>query len=112
MSTGPIRLEELIDAQALLARGEHPWSFLAFPPSLANEDGVPADAEAQEYIGAVQSEGVPVGVWVNTPTTDAYAFVGPTHIHALHDVLKSFRESGRFPEDYAKKLSDRLLGNK
>jgi hypothetical protein len=99
------------DAQELLARGEHPWTFLAFPPNIVNEDGVPADAEAQEYIGAVQSEGVPVGVWVNTPTTDAYAFVGPAHVHALHDVLKLFRESGRFPGDYAKKLSDRLLGN-
>lgn len=111
MSTGPIRLEELIDAEELLARGEHPWTFLAFSPSLVNADGVPADVEAQEYIGAVQSAGVPIGVWINTPTTDAYAFVGPAHIHALHDVLTSFRESGRFPEGYDQKLSDRLLSN-
>jgi hypothetical protein len=110
MSSGPIKLDELIDAQELLARGEHPWTFLAFPKDIVNEDGVPADAEALEYVGAVQSEGIPVGVWVNTPTTDAYAFVGPRHIRALDEVLKLFRESGKFPRDYAQKLTDRLLG--
>ena len=68
MTSGPIDLERLIDAQELLSGGSQPWTFLAFSRNILNHEGVPEDLEAQEYIAAVQCEGVPVGIWIDTPT--------------------------------------------
>jgi hypothetical protein len=68
MTSGPIDLERLIDAQELLSGGSQPWIFLAFSRNILNHEGVPEDLEAQEYIAAVQCEGVPVGIWIDTPT--------------------------------------------
>ena len=100
----------LIDAKALLARGEFPYTFLAFPPNSVGQDGLPTDAEAQEYIAVIQSLGVKVGIWADTPTTDSYAFVGPSDIDRLHTGLDTLEKSGRFPKGYAERLSNRLLG--
>ena len=111
MTSGPIDLERLIDAQELLSGGSQPWTFLAFSRNILNHEGVPEDLEAQEYIAAVQCEGVPVGIWIDTPTAGvAYAFIGPEQILTLDKTLTSFQESGRFPERYAEKLTERLLG--
>ena len=60
---GPIELEALVDLDALAENGSHHWTFFAFPKTLLNEHGVPADPEAQRYIAAVQASGVPLGIW-------------------------------------------------
>jgi len=111
MNTGPIDLARLIDARELKRSENGPYTFLAFPQDSVGPNGVPTDPEAQEYIAAVQSQGVPVGIWVDTPTDGvAYAFVGPEHIYALRDALDSLRDSGRYPEGYDNQLANRLLG--
>ena len=61
MVPAEVDLASLIDPKVLLGRGEFPWAFLAFPQSCVDQQGLPADAEAQEYIAAVQSLGVQVG---------------------------------------------------
>lgn len=105
-----IDVASLIDAKVLLARDEFPYTFLAFPPNCVGQDGLPTDPEAQEYLAVVQSLGVKVGIWVATPTTDSYAFVGPSDIDTLHTGLDALEKSGRFPKGYAERLSNRLLG--
>ena len=111
MGSTPIDLARLIDPQALLDSGGQPWTFLAFPRNAVDGDGVPRDLEAQQFIAAVQSEGVPIGIWIHTPVEGtAYAFVGPDHIQALNEALDSLRDSGRYLEGYANRLTDRLLG--
>jgi hypothetical protein len=107
---GPIDLDQLIDPQPLRERGECPYTFLAFPVSGVNEHGVPKDKQAQEYIAAVQAEGVPVGIWLATPVDGtAYAFVGPADIHSLHRAVEALVESQRFSEHFAAELSERLF---
>lgn len=105
-----IDVASLIDAKVLLARGEFPYTFLAFPPNCVGQDGLPTDREAREYIAVVQFLGVKVGIWVDAPTIDSYAFVGPSDVDKLHIGLDSLEESGRFPKGYAERLSNRLLG--
>jgi hypothetical protein len=110
MEPSTIDVASLVDANMLLATGEFPYTFLAFPPSCVDQDGLPTDAAAREYIAVVQSLGVKVGIWVNTPTSDAYAFVGPEDIDKLQKVLDTLEKSGRFPKGYAERLCTRLLG--
>ena len=102
---------ELIDPQSLLDRGECPYTFLAFPASAVDENGLPSDLEARQYIARVQSEGVPVGIWLDTPAKDTgYAFVGPENIEKLNDVLQTLEKSGVYSRSFASDLSERLLG--
>ena len=106
-----IDLARLVDPTQLIANGEQPWTFLAFPRIIVDRDGVPADVEARAYIAAVQSQGVPVGIWVDTPVEGvAYAFVGPAHIRMLCDAIDLLQKSGRYSEHYAEQLTNRLLG--
>ena len=108
--SGPIDLDLLIDPQSLYNRGEHPYSFFAFPVSSVNENGVTNDIQAQEYIAAVQAEGVPIGIWLKTPVEGtAYAVVGHADIHSLHRTVEMLIQSKRYSEHFAKELCEKLF---
>ena len=101
---------KLVDPQSLLDRGEYPYTFLAFPASAVDENGLPTDLEARQYIARVQSEGVPIGIWLDTPVENTgYAFVGPEHIEELRDALQAFEKTGVYSSAFASDLSERLL---
>src|SRR5690348_17212365 len=44
------------------AGGKLPWSFFAYPKTLADEQGLPPDAEAVRYLWALHRAGVRVGI--------------------------------------------------
>ena len=105
---GPINLGLLVDLDSLAADGASHWTFLAFPARTVNEHGVPADSDAQRYIAAIQSTGVPVGIWRNSPVTGtAYAAVTQDVISQLHTAIGSLAE---FPDSFAEALCERLFG--
>lgn len=62
---GPIDLDALVDLDSLAVNGVCHWTFFAFPLSTLDEHGLPSSQEAQRYIAAVQSTGVPIGIWLN-----------------------------------------------
>ena len=72
-----------------------------------NEHGVPSDPDAQRYIAAVQSAGVPVGIWCNSPV-DGTAYAAVTHemIPQLHRAIEGLSQ---FHESFAADLSERLF---
>lgn len=108
-SSWTIQLDRLVDPRLLLDRGEFPYTFLAFPTTGIDQDGLPTDADAKRYIAAVQSTGTPVGIWLDTPVEGtAYAFVGPADIHRLHEVVEQL-ESEVFGRGFASELADRLF---
>ena len=108
--SGPIDLGQLFDPRPIWERGDCPFTFLAFPVSTVNQHGVPNDVEAQEYIAAVQAEGVPVGIWLATPVEGtAYAVVRYTDVQSLYRAVRSLAESKRFSEHFAAELSERLF---
>jgi hypothetical protein len=105
--SGPIDLDALIDLDSLDTSVACHWTFLAFPNSSVNEHGVPADADAQRYIAAVQSAGVPVGIWRDTPV-DGTAYAAVTHetIPQLHNAIEKLSQ---FSDSFAADLSERLF---
>ena len=104
---GPIDLETLVDLDSLADRGASHWTFLAFPTHTVNDHGVPTDRDAQRYIAAVQSAGVPVGIWCNSPVDGtAYAAVAHDTIPQLHAAIENLSQ---FPNTFAADLSERLF---
>ena len=104
---GPINLASLVDLDALAVGGACHWTFLAFPTHIVNEHGVPADVDAQRYIAAVQSAGVPVGIWCNSPVDGtAYAAVAHDIIPELHAAIERLTQ---FHDTFAADLSERLF---
>ena len=104
---GPINLDALVDLDSRAVDGVCHWTFFAFPLSTLNEHGLPSDAEAQQYIAAVQSTGVPVGIWLNGIADDTgYAAVTRENISRLNDAIAGLTQ---FPDSYAADLCERLF---
>lgn len=107
MYFGPIDIEALVDLDSLATSANCHWTFLAFPVSGLNEYGIPSDTDAQRYIAAVQSAGVPVGIWRNSLVTGtAYAAVTRDAIPELHQALDALTQ---FSSSFAADLSERLF---
>ena len=104
---GPIDLDSLVDLDSFEISGGGYYTFFAFPISTLSEHGLPTDLEAQQYIAAVQAAGVPVGIWLNTPTEDTgYAAVTHENIPRLKNVITNLTQ---FSESYAADLCERLF---
>ena len=104
---GPIDLDSLVDLDSLAGEGACHWTFFGFPRSMLDEYGLPSDLDAQRYIAAVQSTGVPIGIWHNSPVDDTvYAAVTNDHILQLNDAIAGLTQ---FPDSYAADLCDRLF---
>ena len=104
---GPIDLDALIDLDSLVVGGVCHWSFFAFPLSTIDEHGLPCDPDAQQYIAAVQSAGVPVGIWLNGIADDTgYAAVTHENIEKLNSAIADLTQ---FSDSYAAELCERLF---
>ena len=104
---GPIDIDSLVDLDSLA--GASHWTFFAFPRATLNEHGLPSDPDAQRYIAAVQSTGVPIGIWHNSPVDDTvYAAVTQDNISQLKDAVAGLTE---FPDSYAADLCEKLFRN-
>lgn len=106
--SGPIDLAALVDLDSITGgSGTEHYTFFAFPISTLNEHGLPSDSEVQGYIAAVQSAGVPVGIWLNAPPDDTgYAAVKHENISQLHDVIRRLTQ---FSDSYLHDLCERLF---
>lgn len=105
--TGPIDLDALIDLDSIAAEGACHWTFFAFPISTLDEHGLPSDADAQRYIAAVQSTGVPIGIWLNSPVGDT-GFAAVTHEN-ISQVNEAIAGLAQFPDSYAADLCEKLF---
>ena len=105
--SGPIDIDLLVDLDSLADRGASHWTFLAFPASTVTDHGVPADSDAQQYIAAVQSAGVPVGIWCNSPV-DGTAYAAVSH-DTIPKLLATIKTLTQFTDSFAADLSERLF---
>ncbi len=104
---GPIDLDALVDLDSLAVNGAGHYTFFAFPVSTLNEHGLPSNPDAQQYIAAVQSTGVPVGIWLNSPVNETgYAAVTRESISRLNDVIGRLTQ---FSDSYAADLCEKLF---
>lgn len=99
------------DADKYFQSGHCPWTFFAYPTSLANEVGFPPDDEANQLFIELQQRGLRVGVWVNGIAEHTSYFACPKEeISRLHVTITELGTSGTIEKNFLSKHSDRLFG--
>lgn len=90
MGPAGIHLEKLFDAEAYFRSGASPWTFFAYPTSLAGAFGLPDDDEACRLLAEVQGHGIEVAVWVSEIVFNTTFFV--CRSEAVTDLQKVMRQ--------------------
>ena len=110
MNRQAIKFDLLFDANEYHRSGECPWTFFAYPNSVAVERGLPPDVEACELLGHIQSRDIDVAIWVNGIAEDTTYFAcRKEDIQRLHSVLQELEDSGIIDKDFCSKRSERLF---
>jgi hypothetical protein len=91
-----LKRDDFFDPEAYWQSGNVPWSFFAFPTCMADEDGLPPDDDARAFLAMLQSAGIHVGVWANTPSQNGLSlFVCPKDdIELFHRVTEHLQFAG------------------
>lgn len=112
MSCDSIRFDLLFDANEYWRSGQCPWTFFAYPTSLAEEHGLPPDDDACRLLATLQDHGVEVAIWSNRATENTTYFAcRQEDIQQLNHVLQEL-ESGRVNEDgFLRNRSNRLFAS-
>ncbi|MFM2096835.1 MAG: hypothetical protein RIS70_3959 [Planctomycetota bacterium] len=98
------------DADAYAASGRCPWTFFAFPRSLADQDGLPRDPDARSLLAAIRDLGVPASAWVNAATPGTVYYACPYESRdALDDALLTLAARWRWGAGSLSQLSERLF---
>jgi hypothetical protein len=98
------------DADAYAESGRCPWTFFAFPRSLADQDGLPRDPDARSLLAAIRDLGVPASAWVNAATPGTIYYACPYESRdALDDALLTLAAKGRWGAGSLSQLSERLF---
>ncbi len=98
------------DADAYATSGRCPWTFFAFPRSLADQDGLPRDPDARGLLAAVRDLGVPAAVWVSAATPGTVYYACPYESRdALDNALLTLAKQGRWESGSVSQLSERLF---
>ena len=110
MNPCSIKFDLLFDADAYYRSGLCPWTFFAYPTSLAVERGLPPDHDACELIAHIQNREIDVAIWVNGIAEDTTYFAcRKEDIQRLHDVLQELEGTGMIEKDFCSKRSVRLF---
>ena len=110
MNLDSIRFDLLFDADEYYRSGFCPWTFFAFPTSLAVERGLPPDDEACELLALLQGREIDVAIWVNGIAEDTTYFAcRKEDIQRLHDAIQELDASGIIEKDLCSKRSERLF---
>ncbi len=65
MTPHSIRFDLLFDAEEYQRSGGCPWTFFAYPTSMADEHGLPPDTKAYDFIACLQKHAIQVAIWVH-----------------------------------------------
>ena len=98
------------DADAYATSGRWPWTFFAFPRSLADQDGLPRDPDARSLLAAVRDLGIPAAAWVHAATPGTVYYACPYEFRdALDEALLTLATRGRWESGFLSQLSERLF---
>ena len=110
MKSDGIRFDLLFDADEYHRSGFCPWTFFAYPTSLAVERGLPPDNEACKLLANLQDRQINIAIWVNGIAEDTTYFAcRKEDIERLHDALQELEASGTIEKDFCGKRSERLF---
>lgn len=110
MNPHAIRFDLLFDADDYYRSGMCPWTFFAYPTSLAVERWLPPDNDACELLGHVQNHEIDVAIWVNgIAENTTYFACRKEDIQRVHDLLQKLEDTGMIERDFCIKRSERLF---
>lgn len=110
MSTNSVNIDALFDADEYRQSGHCPWTFFAYPTTLADDHGLPPDEDACRFLGEVQARGIDVAIWVNgIAENTTYFACRKDDIERLNDALKELETAEAFGQDFCAKRSEELF---
>lgn len=100
----------LFDADAYYQTGNCPWTFFAYPTSLAAEQGLPPDAQACQLLVHLQQRDIDVAIWVNRIAEDTTYFAcRKEDIQRLIDTLQELENTGIIEPNFCSCRSEYLF---
>jgi aspartokinase len=110
MNPDSINFDMLFDADEYHRSGFCPWTFFAYPTSLADERGLPPDDDACTLLARLQRHGIDVAIWVNGIADDTTYFAcRKEDIQRLHETLQELEASGVIEADFLTRRSECLF---
>ena len=105
-----ISFDMLFDAEEYYQTENCPWTFFAYPTSLADDRGLPPDTGACKLLSHVQSCGIDVAIWVSAIAENTTYFAcRKEDIQRLNDVLIELESSGTIEKNFCGIRSERLF---
>ena len=111
MDSDLIQFELLFDAEEYHRSGNCPWTFFAYPTSLAADRHLPPDADACHLLTTLQKRGICVAVWVSGICENTTFFAcRKEDIQKLNGALKEIEVCGMNGMDFCITRSQELFG--
>jgi len=77
---------------------------------MADEQGLPPDDDACEFLACLQERGIDVAIWVNGIAEDTTYFAcRKDDIHRLNDVIQELEDSGEIEKGFCNRRTERLF---
>lgn len=100
----------LFDAETYYRTEGVPWTFFAYPTSLADSQGLPPDREACDLLALVQQRGIDVAIWVSQSVENtAYFACRFDDRQKLDNALNELHYSGIIEDNFCSNRSQRLF---
>ncbi len=110
MNPDLIKFDLLFDADEYLRSGFCPWTFFAYPTSVADEQGLPPDKDACVFLARVQARGISVAIWVNGIAQDTTYFAcRKDDIQKLNDLIQELEDTGDIEKGFCNQRTERLV---
>ncbi len=109
MSNDSVKLDLLFDADEYQRSGECPWTFFAYPTSLAVDHGFPPDDDACRFLAAIQAHGIEVAVWIYGSNNTTYFACKRNDIQRLRKAVEELETVDSFGESFCAIRSEELF---
>lgn len=110
MNSSPMRVDLFFDADEYYRSGVCPWTFFAYPTSMADDRGLPPDDVACSILARIQERRIPVAIWANDMATDTtYLACRQEDMERLRQLLVELEDAGEVGKGYLEESSGRLF---
>ncbi|PHS03236.1 MAG: hypothetical protein COA78_18685 [Blastopirellula sp.] len=110
MNSESVNFDLLFDADEYRSSGHGPFTFFAYPTTLAVANGLPPDEDACQFLGEVQKRGIDVTIWSTSPAENTTYFAcRKDDIQRLFQVLQELEKPDFFGENFCYERTEELF---
>ncbi len=112
MNAKGVNFELLFDAEAYRRSGHFPWTFFAYPTTVATQRGLPPDDDACRLLAEFQQRQIDVAIWTASTFSDRTTYYACRYEdrHRLEEALQELQQDGIFPPNFCASRSEALFG--